>query len=136
MMEKDPKLTSSESPPDNKIWNPWIDVVQDEALDLSKKKEEQTPVNEKESQLCCSGSHFPTRNMYENMDINRNSERKAKRMQAKTDTFKKSSRKLETKRRAKTKKKIESIKESCDCRFCYEDHILKMRMKTSKPYVF
>ena len=29
---------------------------------------------------------------------------------------------------------IANIKDSCDCRFCYEDHIIKMRLKTEKPW--
>ena len=132
---------------ETKIWNPWIDVVQSEALDLSTKKEEQITVKvetETDSQTIFSNSHFPTHNLIENlsetvfynMDINRNPERKIKRVQPKTDVFKKTSRKPEKKSRSKTLKKIESIKESCDCRFCYEDHIIKMRMKSVKPYVF
>ena len=133
MMDTD----KSKIPSEQKIWNPWIDVVQKEALDLSTKKEEQTTVEDQKS-------HLPSQNLMENlsetvlynMDINRNPERKIRRVQPKTDIFKKSSRKPEKKSRSKTLKKIESIKESCDCRFCYEDHILKMRMKSVKPYVF
>ena len=29
---------------------------------------------------------------------------------------------------------IANIKDSCDCRFCYEDHIIKMRLKTERPW--
>ena len=29
---------------------------------------------------------------------------------------------------------IANIKDSCDCRFCYEDHIIKMRLKTEKTW--
>ena len=29
---------------------------------------------------------------------------------------------------------IASIKDSCDCRFCYEDHIFKMRIKTKSTW--
>lgn len=139
----------SKIPTDTKIWNPWIDVVQREALDLSAKKEEQKSVKEEpDMQTISDDSNIPAQNLMENlsetvlydmdMNINRNriSEKKIKRVQSKTDIFKKSSRKLEKKSRSKTLKKIESIKESCDCRFCYEDHILKMRMKSVKPFVF
>ena len=140
-------VDTSQISSETKIWNPWIDVVQSEALDLSTKKEEQTTVKEEketESQTLFSNSYLPTQNLIENlsetvfynMDINRNPERKIKRVQPKTDVFKKTSRKPEKKSRSKTLKKIESIKESCDCRFCYEDHIIKMRMKSVKPYVF
>ena len=138
---------TSKLPPDTKIWNPWIDVVQREALDLSAKKEEQTSVkNETERQTISSDSNIIPQNLMENlsetvlynmdMNINRTPERKIKRVQPKTDIFKKTSRKLEKRSRSKTMKKIEIIKESCDCRFCYEDHILKMRMKSVKPFVF
>ena len=115
-------------------------------MDLSTKKEEQMTVKEEtDSQTIYSNnSHLPAQNFLENlsetvlynMDINRNPARKSRRVQPKTDIFKKSSRKPEKKNRSKTLKKIESIKESCDCRFCYEDHILKMRMKNVKPYIF
>ena len=35
------------------------------------------------------------------------------------------------KSKSKTQKKIAQIREMCDCRFCYEDHILRMRLKLS-----
>ena len=35
------------------------------------------------------------------------------------------------KTKSKTQKKIAQIREMCDCRFCYEDHILRMRLKLS-----
>ena len=138
---------TSKIPPDTKIWNPWIDVVQREALDLSAKKEKQMSVKEEiERQTISSDSNNPKQNLEENlsetvlynidMNINKTPERKIKRVQSKTHIFKKTSRKLEKRSRSKTLKKIENIKESCDCRFCYEDHILKMRMKSVKPFVF
>ena len=138
---------TSKIPPDTKIWNPWIDVVQREALDLSAKKEKQMSVKEEiERQSISSDSNNPKQNLEENlsetvlynidMNINKTPERKIKRVQPKTEIFKKTSRKLEKRSRSKTLKKIENIKESCDCRFCYEDHILKMRMKSVKPFVF
>ena len=37
--------------------------------------------------------------------------------------------------RVKKEQKIASIRDSCDCRFCYEDHIIKMRLKRSKPWL-
>ena len=37
--------------------------------------------------------------------------------------------------RGKKEQKIASIRDSCDCRFCYEDHIIKMRLKRSKPWL-
>ena len=37
--------------------------------------------------------------------------------------------------RGKKDQKIASIRDSCDCRFCYEDHIIKMRLKRSKPWL-
>lgn len=138
-------VDTSKIPSETKIWNPWIDVVQSEALDLSTKKEEGVKEEkETESQTIFRNSHLSAQNLIENLsetvlyniDINRNPERKIKRVQPKTDIFKKTSRKPEKKSRSKTLKKIESIKESCDCRFCYEDHILKMRMKSVKPYGF
>ena len=139
---------TSKIPPDTKIWNPWIDVVQREALDLSAKKEERKSAKEESDiQKITDDSKIPAQNlMLENlsetvlddmdMNIKRNPEKKIKRVQPKTDIFKKTPRKLEKRSRSKTLKKIESIKESCDCRFCYEDHILKMRMKSVKPFVF
>ena len=30
---------------------------------------------------------------------------------------------------------IANIANSCDCRFCYEDHIIKMRLKTERPWM-
>ena len=30
---------------------------------------------------------------------------------------------------------ISRIKDSCDCRFCYEDHIMKMRLKTERSWL-
>ena len=132
---------TSKIPPDTKIWNPWIDVVQREALDLSAKKEEQKSVKEEpDIQTISNDSNIlgVIETVLDDMDMNikRNPEKKIKRVQPKTDIFKKTPRKLEKRSRSKTLKKIESIKESCDCRFCYEDHILKMRMKSVKPFVF
>ena len=40
------------------------------------------------------------------------------------------------KTKSKTQKKIAQIREMCDCRFCYEDHILRMRLKLSKMLWF
>ena len=37
--------------------------------------------------------------------------------------------------RGQKEQKIASIRDSCDCRFCYEDHIIKMRLKRSKPWL-
>lgn len=37
--------------------------------------------------------------------------------------------------KTRTEQKLASIRESCDCRFCYEDHIIKMRLKSSKPWL-
>ena len=37
--------------------------------------------------------------------------------------------------KSRTEQKLASIRESCACRFCYEDHIIKMRLKTSKPWL-
>ena len=31
--------------------------------------------------------------------------------------------------------KISKIKETCDCKFCYEDHIIRMRLKITHPYL-
>ena len=31
--------------------------------------------------------------------------------------------------------KISKIKETCDCKFCYEDHISRMRLKITHPYL-
>ena len=42
---------------------------------------------------------------------------------------------LEKKTHKKSKTSISSIKDSCDCRFCYEDHIIKMRLKTERPWL-
>ena len=43
--------------------------------------------------------------------------------------------KRSTKSKSRTLNKIASIKQSCDCRFCYEDHIMRMRLKVSKPFL-
>ena len=51
---------------------------------------------------------------------------------AKTSSFKMMSHK---KVRARKHNHLSSLKESCDCRFCYEDHIIKMRLKTEKPWM-
>ena len=138
-------IDTSKIPSETKIWNPWIDVVQSEALDLSTRKEEQTIVEVKtENQKFIDSNYFTAQNLIENlsetvlynMDVNKNPEKRTiKRVQPRPDIFKKTSRKPEKKNRSKTLKKIESIKESCDCRFCYEDHILKMRMRSVKPFV-
>lgn len=34
----------------------------------------------------------------------------------------------------KKKEEISQIKTSCDCRFCYEDHIRKLRVKSDVPW--
>ena len=34
----------------------------------------------------------------------------------------------------KKKEEISQIKTSCDCRFCYEDHIKKLRVKSDVPW--
>ena len=31
--------------------------------------------------------------------------------------------------------RISKIKETCDCKFCYEDHIIRMRLKITHPYL-
>ena len=31
--------------------------------------------------------------------------------------------------------KIPRIKDTCDCRFCYEDHIIRMRLKTERTWL-
>jgi hypothetical protein len=40
-------------------------------------------------------------------------------------------------KKSKTRKvhQISSITDSCDCRFCYEDHIIKMRLKAERPWL-
>ena len=38
-------------------------------------------------------------------------------------------------RKSRTEEKLATIRDSCDCRFCYEDHIIKMRLKSSKPWL-
>ena len=35
----------------------------------------------------------------------------------------------------KAKIQVSGIKDTCDCRFCYEDHIIKMRLKTERPWL-
>ena len=35
----------------------------------------------------------------------------------------------------KENSRFPSIKDTCDCRFCYEDHIIKMRLKTERPWL-
>ena len=32
-------------------------------------------------------------------------------------------------------REMATIKDCCDCRFCYEDHIIKMRLKTERPWI-
>ena len=36
--------------------------------------------------------------------------------------------------RKKKKEQISEIGQSCDCRFCYEDHIRKLRLKIDQPW--
>jgi hypothetical protein len=45
--------------------------------------------------------------------------------------------KLKTNKKSKPRRgqQMSSIKDSCDCRFCYEDHIIKMRLKTERPWL-
>ena len=51
------------------------------------------------------------------------------------ETAKKLTKKSKSLKRAKDKNaQISDIKKSCDCRFCYEDHIIKLRLKTEKPW--
>ena len=35
----------------------------------------------------------------------------------------------------KASRKISTIKDTCDCKFCYEDHIIRMRLKITHPYL-
>ena len=128
------------------IWNPWIDVVQNEALDLTKKTEEDkdqpdiSPTFFHDQQVFFPfyfNASFNQVNSFKH-PVNHNSSRRdfLNNYKTRSETVIKTSKKTEKKSRAKAMKKIESIKESCDCRFCYEDHIMKMRMKSSKqkPY--
>ena len=110
------------------IWNPWLDVVQKEALDLSVKKDEDkgstiTFTND----LCTYFNQHSFSPIQEKITFKN---RKNPYESAKSSNSRKSLKRIEKKNRAKAMKKIENIKESCDCRFCYEDHILSMRLRS------
>ena len=110
------------------IWNPWLESVQNEALDLTVKKDEAVK-NDKENNFYLPNNYFVP---YFSNFYTENAEKSKQSETIKTSKLKKSSKRMERKNRAKTLKKIESIKETCDCRFCYEDHIMKMRLKSAK----
>ena len=136
-------MTEDKQVPGAAIWSPWRDVVQSEALDLTVSKE--SAEENMSNNISCfpypsyfSPYVYMNKDIFNGIDINRNPDEKLRKIKYQTDNFKKASKKTEKKNRAKTLKKLESIRESCDCRFCYEDHILKMRLKTSnnKPCLF
>ena len=136
-------MTEDKQVPGAAIWSPWRDVVQSEALDLTVSKENAGENMGNNTSCFTHPSYFSpyvymNKDLFNGIDINRNPDEKLRKIKYQTDNFKKASKKTEKKNRAKTLKKIESIRESCDCRFCYEDHILKMRLKTSnnKPCLF
>ena len=35
----------------------------------------------------------------------------------------------------KVSRKMSNLKDTCDCKFCYEDHIIRMRLKITHPYL-
>ena len=115
------------------IWNPWIDIVQQEALDLTIQKENE---NTESCNLDYSYIGQYKLNFFETINsdyyhtISRDKPYSYKPSKIEKEPSLKT---LKRRNRAKTLKKIENIKESCDCRFCYEDHILKMRLKSSNP---
>ena len=117
-----------------KIWNPWLDSIQNEALDLTVKKDtDEDRRNDKKNSIYQNNYFLSSfTNYYKESTLKSQSSESIKMSKVNKEKLKKSSKRLERKTRAKTLKKIESIKETCDCRFCYEDHIIKMRIKSVK----
>ena len=128
MTELDHNLNQNSMKKNLEIWNPWLESVQNEALDLTVKKDEAVK-NDKENNFYLPNNYFVP---YFSNFYTENAEKSKQSETIKTSKVKKSSKRMERKNRAKTLKKIESIKETCDCRFCYEDHIMKMRLKSAK----
>ena len=155
------------------IWNPWVETGQEEALDLSVKKEGYEEIQETHDQfdnekfyktynliaererivtLSYEQSFYPqngtsstfekkrklpstfsgTVGIKKSSQDNKNKQRKVEKYQnnnIKGDQLKQSIEQDGKKSKKKDSDKIASIQSSCDCRFCYEDHILRMRLK-------
>ena len=159
----------------NPIWHPWMETGQEQALDLSVKKEECAqkqfdfdkfyktynqiaernqivtlnyeqsfyPQNVKFDKKRKIPSSFSERvrikqvkqeadNKPENTDTHllkyqSNSSKIYQLKQSKENVFKNY--------KKKDSDKVTSIKDSCDCRFCYEDHIIRMRLKNTHPFL-
>ena len=169
------------------IWHPWVETAQEQALDLTVKKDESEVNVEKQSQfdfvkfyqtysriaerengvdVNCEESFYPQnvsswklekkrkifasfpepvgqnihqkKIIYEaNIQNHRAEEGFLKNCQTlkQNDQVKKLAKKSSNKTKKKSSSKIASIKDTCDCRFCYEDHIIRMRLKITHPYL-
>ena len=97
--------------------------VQDEALDLSLKRRK---VQDEEKQTVTPFSPFKRNKSSPPLQkTSRKPEKTKEQNNNKMISFE------GRKTKSKTQKKIAQIREMCDCRFCYEDHILRMRLKLS-----
>ena len=157
------------------IWNPWVgNLVQEEALDLTVKKEKveenensfnqfnfqqfyqtYSIIAERENKTNISYDNFPTqqteniwkrklptcfdvpveKKICKELGIN---PFKDEKLELRNITSRKTISKTENNLKKPKKKisvKISKIKETCDCKFCYEDHIIRMRLKITHPYL-
>ena len=148
------------------IWSPWEERVQEEALDLTVKKEQKEEHEKVLNQFDFAkfyqtysliaqrefhvkyqtNTNFtfnsnlqkePCEPVYKRRRMDKNSEAHSDEIEptsiASRAKYEKSDKSLK-----KSKKKISGalskIKDTRDCRFCYEDHIIRMRLKTY-PYL-
>ena len=154
----------------NNIWNPWVDAIQEEALDLTVKKEE-TEVYEKpikqfdfakfyqtysmiaqrnymgsasyEQNFDAEQETFWGRNNNESFSDSEPAHKKSRRENKKEEispminSRRKYYKTVKNSKKTKTKMSgtLSKIQSTCDCRFCYEDHIMKMRLKVTQPYL-
>ena len=101
----------------------YYQPVQDEALDLSLKRKK---IQDEEKQTVTPCIPFKrNKSSPPQQHSARNPEKTKEQNNNKMLSFE------GRKTKSKTQKKIAQIREMCDCRFCYEDHILRMRLKLS-----
>ena len=99
--------------------------VQDQALDLSLKRKK---IQDEEEHTVTPFTPFKrTKSSPPQEDTARKPEKTREREQNNNRLLSFEGRKT----KSKTQKKIAQIREMCDCRFCYEDHIIRMRLKVS-----
>ena len=164
------------------IWHPWLETVQEQAQDLTVKKEESV---EKQNQfdffkfyqtysriakrengvnMNYEESFYPQdvsswkfeekrkfladepveQNIHHKKikhEVNSQAHKAEKGLLKKCQTQKqneqsdKSVEKSSNKSKKKSSRKITSIKDTCDCKFCYEDHIIRLRLMITHPYL-